>query len=54
MVGARILMEDCRVLSVNEAQRLERVQAAAEHTLERSGLRRLLDMPATLWRASHD
>jgi 5-methylthioadenosine/S-adenosylhomocysteine deaminase len=49
MVGGRILMEDYRVLSVNEADILEGVQAAAERTLERSGLRRLLEMPATLW-----
>ncbi|WP_433705035.1 amidohydrolase family protein [Paraburkholderia sacchari] len=53
MVGGRILMEDYRVLSVDEAEILEGVQAAAERMLERSGLRRLLDMPATLWRASH-
>lgn len=46
MVGGRILMEDCRVLSVDEAEILEGVQAAAERMLERSGLRRLLDMPA--------
>ncbi|HKT96536.1 MAG TPA: amidohydrolase family protein [Paraburkholderia sp.] len=52
MVGGRILMEDYRVLSVNEVEILERVQAAAEHTLERSGLRHLLEMPATLWRGS--
>ncbi|MFX1675452.1 amidohydrolase family protein [Paraburkholderia sp. A2WS-5] len=53
MVGGRILMEDYRVLSVDEAEILEGVQAAAERMLERSGLRRLLDMPATLWGTSH-
>ncbi|WP_237179515.1 hypothetical protein [Paraburkholderia sacchari] len=47
-------MEDYRVLSVDEAEILEGVQAAAERMLERSGLRRLLDMPATPWRPSHD
>jgi 5-methylthioadenosine/S-adenosylhomocysteine deaminase len=52
MVGGRILMEDYRVLSVDETEILERVEAAAERTFERSGLRHLLDMPATLWRNS--
>lgn len=49
MVGGRILMEDYRVLSVDEADILAEVQAAAERTFDRSGLRHLLDMPATLW-----
>ena len=52
MVGGRILMEDYRVLSVDETEILEGVEAAAEHMLERSGLRHLLEMPATLWRGS--
>jgi len=53
MVGGKILMEEGRVLSVDEGEILERVTAAAEQMLERSGLRHLLDAPSTLWRRSH-
>ncbi|MFM0238342.1 amidohydrolase family protein [Paraburkholderia phytofirmans] len=53
MVGGKILMEEGRVLPVDEGEILERVTAAAEQMLERSGLRHLLDAPSTLWRRSH-
>jgi cytosine/adenosine deaminase-related metal-dependent hydrolase len=53
MVGGKILMEDRRVLTVDEGEILERVGEAAHLMLERSGLRHLLDEPATLWRGSH-
>ncbi|MFM0394577.1 hypothetical protein [Paraburkholderia phytofirmans] len=41
------------MLTVDEGEILERVTAAAEQILERSGLRHLLDAPSTLWRRSH-
>ncbi|OAJ54426.1 amidohydrolase [Paraburkholderia ginsengiterrae] len=53
MVGGRILMENHRVLTVDEGEILERVSAAAQLMLERSGLQHLLDEPPTLWRRSH-
>jgi len=53
MVGGRILMEDARVLSVDEGEILERVSEAAEQMLERSGLRHLLDESPTMWQRSH-
>ena len=49
MVGGRVLMEDRRVLSVDENAVLERVNEVAAITIERSGLRHLLDEPKTLW-----
>ncbi|WP_423369260.1 amidohydrolase family protein [Burkholderia sp. LMG 32019] len=49
MVGGRVLMEDRRVLSVDEHAVLERVNEVAAITIERSGLRHLLDEPKTLW-----
>jgi cytosine/adenosine deaminase-related metal-dependent hydrolase len=53
MVGGKILMEDYRLLSVDEAEILERVSEAADRTFERAGLRHLLEAPPTLWRRSH-
>ena len=53
MVGGRVLMEDRRVLSVDEGEILERVNEVAETMIERSGLRHLLDEPKTLWGRSH-
>jgi cytosine/adenosine deaminase-related metal-dependent hydrolase len=53
MVGGKILMEDYRVLSVDEAEILERVSQVADSTFERAGLRHLLDAPRTLWGHSH-
>jgi 5-methylthioadenosine/S-adenosylhomocysteine deaminase len=52
MVDGRILMEDYRVLSVNEDDILERVNVETQRMLERSGLAYLLDEPPTLWRRS--
>ncbi|WP_233857328.1 amidohydrolase family protein [Paraburkholderia sp. HD33-4] len=49
MVGGKILMEDYRVLSVDEDAILARVSEVAEHTFERAGLRHLLDAPPSLW-----
>jgi len=49
MVGGRVLMEDRRVLSVDEQAILERVVEVSETMLERSGLRHLLEEPETLW-----
>jgi hypothetical protein len=46
-------MEDYRVLSVDEAEILERVSQVADSTFERAGLRHLLDAPRTLWGHSH-
>jgi 5-methylthioadenosine/S-adenosylhomocysteine deaminase len=53
MVGGKVLMEDRRVLTVDEDEVLERVSAAARLMLERSGLQHLLNEPPTLWRGSH-
>ncbi|MFM0056962.1 hypothetical protein PQR64_15150 [Paraburkholderia phytofirmans] len=56
LIDARVnvaIASDGRVLTVDEGEILERVTAAAEQTLERSGLRHLLDAPSTLWRRSH-
>jgi hypothetical protein len=53
MVGGKILMENYRVLSVDEEDILERVQAAADLAFDRAGLRHLLETPPTLWQRSH-
>ncbi|CAL8477471.1 amidohydrolase family protein [Caballeronia sp. S22] len=53
MVGGKVLMEDYRVLSVDEGEILERVSQVADSTFERAGLRHLLDAPRTLWGHSH-
>ncbi|MFM0199208.1 amidohydrolase family protein [Paraburkholderia fungorum] len=53
MVGGKVLMENYRVLSVDEGDILERVSAAADRTFDRAGLRHLLEAPPTLWRHSH-
>ncbi|SAK80777.1 amidohydrolase [Caballeronia temeraria] len=53
MVGGQILMEDYRVISVDEGEILERVSEVAERTFERAGLRHLPDAPPTLWARSH-
>jgi 5-methylthioadenosine/S-adenosylhomocysteine deaminase len=53
IVNGRVLMENYRVLSVNQTEILEEVQEASERMLDRSGLRHLLDSPARLWGASH-
>jgi cytosine/adenosine deaminase-related metal-dependent hydrolase len=53
IVDGKVLMEDAKVGTVDEAEVMERAQAAAERMIERTGLRHLLDAPATLWRATH-
>ena len=53
IVDGRILMENGKVLTVDESDVLERAQAASELMLERTGLRPLLDPPARLWQAAH-
>lgn len=53
IVDGKILMQDRRVLSVDEGEVLEQAQQASERMLERSGLRHLLAMPPRLWGASH-
>jgi cytosine/adenosine deaminase-related metal-dependent hydrolase len=53
MVGGKILMENYRVLSVDEGDILERVSAAADRAFDRAGLRHLLETPPTLWQRSH-
>ena len=53
IVDGRVLMEDRRVLSVDEADVLADVQENCERMLDRSGLRHLTASPARLWGASH-
>ncbi|WP_137896381.1 amidohydrolase family protein [Ramlibacter sp. 2FC] len=53
IVDGRVLMQDRRVLSVDEGAVLEAAQAASELMLERSGLQHLTREPARLWGASH-
>lgn len=53
MVGGRILMEDGKVLSVDEPEILERVSEVADKAYDRGGLRHLLNNPETIWRGSH-
>lgn len=53
IVDGRVLMEDRRVLSVDEGEMLAEVQENCELMLERSGLRHLTESPPRLWGASH-
>jgi cytosine/adenosine deaminase-related metal-dependent hydrolase len=53
IVDGRVLMEDRRVLAVDEADVLADVQENCERMLDRSGLRHLTASPARLWGASH-
>jgi 5-methylthioadenosine/S-adenosylhomocysteine deaminase len=53
MVGGKILMENYRVLSVDEGDILERVSVAADRAFDCAGLRHLLETPPTLWQRSH-
>lgn len=53
IVGGRVLMEDRRVLSVDEGEILADVQENCERMLDRSGLRYLTESPTRLWGASH-
>ena len=53
IVNGRVLMEDRKVLSVDENEVLEQAQIACERMLDRSGLRHLTNAPARLWGVSH-
>ena len=53
IVDGRVLMEDRRVLTVDEDEVLADVQENCERMLDRSGLRHLTESPARLWSASH-
>ena len=53
IVNGRVLMEDRKVLSVDEDEVLEQAQIACERMLDRSGLRHLTNAPARLWGVSH-
>ncbi|MBU3737503.1 MAG: amidohydrolase family protein [Rhodoferax sp.] len=53
IVNGRILMEDGRVLTLDETEVMEAAQAATDRMLARTGLHHLLDAPAHLWRAAH-
>ena len=53
IVDGRVLMEDRRVLSVDEDEILADVQENCERMLERSGLRHLTASPTRLWGVSH-
>jgi cytosine/adenosine deaminase-related metal-dependent hydrolase len=53
IVNGQVLMEDRKVLSVDENEVLEEAQIACERMLDRSGLRHLTDAPARLWGVSH-
>lgn len=49
IVDGRILMQDRRVLSINEDAVLDAAQAEAELMLDRTGYRAMLDTPSTFW-----
>jgi cytosine/adenosine deaminase-related metal-dependent hydrolase len=53
IVNGQILMEDGKVLTVDETEVMERAQRATDIMLGRSGLHHLLNSPPTLWRVSH-
>jgi 5-methylthioadenosine/S-adenosylhomocysteine deaminase len=49
IVDGRILMQDRRVLSINEDAVLDTAQAETELMLDRTGYRAMLETPATFW-----
>jgi cytosine/adenosine deaminase-related metal-dependent hydrolase len=53
IVDGRVLMEDYRVLTLDQNEVLEAAQQACERMLDRSGLRHLLQTPQNFWRAAH-
>ncbi len=53
IVNGRILMEDGKVLTLDEADVMEQAQVATDRMLERTGLHHLLEAPPNLWRAAH-
>ncbi len=53
IVNGKVLMEDGKVTTVDEADVMEQAQRVTDRMLERTGLRHLLASPDTLWRAAH-
>ena len=53
IVNGRILMEDGKALTVDEAEVMELAQVATDRMLDRTGLRHMLAPPSTLWKAAH-
>lgn len=53
IVNGKVLMEDGKVNTVDEAEVMELAQVATDRMIERTGLQHLLDAPGTLWRAAH-
>lgn len=53
IVNGKVLMENGKVSTVNEAEVMEQAQIATDRMLERTGLQHLLESPDRLWRAAH-
>ena len=53
IVNGKILMEDGKVTTVDEAEVMELAQVATDRMLERTGLHHLLTPPPTLWKVAH-
>ena len=53
IVNGKVLMEHGRVTTVDEAEVMERAQAATDLMIRRTGFEHLLESPDTLWRAVH-
>ena len=53
IVNGRVLMEDGKVLTVDEAEVMELAQVATDRMIERTSLQHLLESPANLWRSAH-
>ncbi|MFZ4285101.1 amidohydrolase family protein [Variovorax sp. HJSM1_2] len=53
IVNGKVLMEDGKVNTVNEAEVMELAQVATDKMIARTGLQHLLTAPETLWRGSH-
>ena len=53
IVNGKVLMDGGKVFTVKETEVMELAQVATDRMLERTGLRHLLNAPATLWRGAH-
>lgn len=53
IVDGKLLMEDGKVLTVDESEVMEGAQAATERMLQRTGLHHLLALPPNLWGVAH-
>jgi cytosine/adenosine deaminase-related metal-dependent hydrolase len=53
IVNGKVLMEDGKVNTVDEAEVMELAQVATDRMLQRTGLQHLLTPPPTLWKVSH-